>query len=373
MQLGSSVDGRALTYDVALYEFRLARELVSLEDVRELDAHAHIRWLALEQRDWFRRINPADFVRCNRTALARAGSGRYADMTPEERVQADAARDDSVIAGKIVDADPALVQAVAAQLEAQGLLGGGMQGQPTAYNPLAAANLPKGMEALSQMERHHGADRKMTPAEKRLMKKILKNDDKEKARREKIAARTGSQSTAEDAQEGKTSTPQARITSNAINVVAADPQHHRFPEIHYTDSAGNPISPAADAVRPDMEQLAEAVSEEERALTEMRKRNREAEQASLMVTDVPGMEQVKGRVKPKGKTGKRQGDARINGVEVNADGSRKSTAFKKFLGGLGQVVDTVAPLAGGGRGGGGMGGMGGSSGGYGGGMGGPGR
>ncbi len=304
MQLGTCVDGRALTYDVTLYEFRLARELVMFDDVRDLDANGHIRWCAPEQRDWFRRINPVDLAACNRNALARTGNSRYANMTPEERVQADAARDDSVLAGKIVDADPALVQAVVAQLEEQGLLGGMMMpGQAAQFNPLAAANLPKGMEALSQFERHAGADRKMTSAEKRLMKKILKNDDKEKARREKMAARSGASQ--QDEQEAaaatgadvRAATAPARMTSTAMNVVAANPQHHRFPEITYTDSAGNPIRPAADAVRPDMEQLAEALSDEERALNEMRERNRkaEAEAAGMMTTDVPGMQQAKGK------------------------------------------------------------------------------
>ena len=341
MQLGFCIDGRALTYDVRLYEFRLARELVTLDEVRELDAHAHIRWLAPEQRDWFRRINPRDLEACSRRALARVGNSRYADMTPEERVQADAARDDSVLAGKIVDADPALVQAVAAKLEEQGLLGQ-VASSVVNSNPLASANLPKGMEALSQMERHHGGDRKMTAAEKRLMKKILKNDDKEKARREKLAAQAGSKA-ADTAEGEKASTPQARITSDAINVVAGDMQHHRFPEIHYTDSAGNPLRPEADAVRPDMEQLVSAVSEEERALNEMRERNRKAE-SELYATDVPGMDR-KSR-------SQRSLVSRINGVDVNPDGSPKSAKFKKFLGGLGQVVDTVAPLAAGGRGGG---------------------
>lgn len=365
LQLGTCVDGRALTYDVTLYEFRLARELVMFDDVRDLDANGHIRWCAPEQRDWFRRINPVDLAACNRNALARTGNSRYANMTPEERVQADAARDDSVLAGKIVDADPALVQAVVAQLEEQGLLGGMMMpGQAAQFNPLAAANLPKGMEALSQFERHAGADRKMTSAEKRLMKKILKNDDKEKARREKMAARSGASQ--QDEQEAaaatgadvRAATAPARMTSTAMNVVAANPQHYRFPEITYTDSAGNPIRPAADAVRPDMEQLAEALSDEERALNEMRERNRkaEAEAAGMMTTDVPGMQQAKG--KRRANLG-----ARINGVDVNPDGSPKQTAFKKFLGGLGEVVDTVAPLAGGGRGGGGGGGMGGGAGG----------
>ena len=348
MQLGTCIDGRALTYDAALYEFRLARELVSLEEVRDLDAHAHIRWLAPEQRDWLRRINARDFAACNHRALAHAGDGRYANMTPEERVQADAARDDSVLAGKIVDADPALVQAVAAKLEEQGLLGQVMPGQPMAYNPLAAANLPKGMEALSQFERHQGADRKMTSAEKRPMKKILKNDDKEKARREKLAARAGAQTGGSDADAAsadgqKASSPQSRATSDAINVVAASTQHHRFPEIHYTDSAGNPIAPAADAVRPDMEQLANAISDEERALNEMRERNR-AYEATQEVTDVPGMDRKK--------RARRSPFARINGVDVNPDGSPKETAFTKFLSGAGKVVDVVAPLAAGGRGGG---------------------
>ena len=341
MQLGTCIDGRALTYDTRLYEFRLARELVSLQDLRALDAHAHIRWAAPEQRDWFRRIKAADLDACNRRALARTGSSRYAGMTPEERVQADAARDDSVLAGKIVDADPVLVQAVAAKLEEQGLLGAGFM-QTGPVNPLASANLPKGMEALSQMERHHGADRKMTAAEKRLMKKILKNDDKEKARREKLVAKAGVQESKPSDEKGAHgATPQSRITSTAMNIVAADTQHHRFPEIHYTDSQGNPIKPEAGAVRPDMEQLADAVSEEERALNEMRKRNRAAE-SELYATDVPGMDR---KSRPR-----RPLTARINGRDVNPDGSPKDTTFKKFLGGLGQVVDTVSPLVGGGPG-----------------------
>ena len=321
MQLGTCIDGRALMYDVRLYEFRLARELVSYADVRELDDHAHIRWCAPEQRDWFRRINPHDLKRCNDRALSRIGGDYYAGMSPEERVQADAKRDDSVLAGKIVDADPALVQAVAAQLEEQGLLGGVVM-PAGGFNPLATANLPKGMEALSQMERHHGADRKMTAAEKRLMKKILKNDDKEKARREKMAARMGGQTGGSDAEAGeggKASSPQSRITSDAINVVAANPQHHRFPEISYTDSNGNPIRPESDAVRPDMEQMAQVLTEEERALNEMRERNRKNESEQL-VTDVPGMER-KGRGRGKGAT--------------NPDGSPKQSGFQKMFGGGG--------------------------------------
>ena len=353
MQLGTCTDGRALTYDVALYEFHLARELVSFEDVRDLDAHAHIKWRAPEQRDWFRRINADDLAACNRRALALAGDDRYANMTPEERVQADAARDDSVLAGKIVDADPVLVQAVVAKLEEQGLLGQVMPGQAVAYNPLAAANLPKGMEALSQFERHQGGDRKMTSAEKRLMKKILKNDDKEKARREKLAEKAGVKPAQNEDAAESAATAQSRITSDAITVVAGDAQHHRFPGIQYTDSAGRPIAPEANAVRPDMEQLATAMSDEERALNEMRERNRKAE-SDLYATDVPGMDRKK---RPR-----RSPFARINGVDVNPDGSPKETAFKKFLGGLGEVVDTVAPLAAGGRGGGGGGAGGGASG-----------
>ena len=103
-----------------------------------------------------------------------------------------------------------------------------------------------------------------------------------------------------------------------------------------------------------MEQLAEGISDEERALNEMRERNRKYE-TDMASTDVPGMDRKK---RPR-----RSLAARINGVDVNPDGSPKQTAFKKFLGGLGEVVDTVAPLAAGGRGGGGGGGMGGGPGG----------
>ena len=197
MQLGSCTDGRLLTYDASLYEFHLAQKPAELSEVRALDARAQVRWRAAEMRDWFRRINDADLAACHERAMERRYGVEYDKLSAEERVLADAARDDSVLAGKIVEADPALVHAVANQLIEEGLLAqaarpiadGSAEGAAAdEANPLATMELPRGMEPLSQLERakaEQGERRKMTRSEARLMRKILKNDDKAKAKRER--------------------------------------------------------------------------------------------------------------------------------------------------------------------------------------------
>ncbi|MBQ9003291.1 MAG: hypothetical protein IJ087_15690 [Eggerthellaceae bacterium] len=198
MQLGTCTDGRLLTYDASLYEFRLAQRPAELAEVRALDARAQVRWRAAEMRDWFKRINGDDLAACHDRAMQQRYGVEYDELSAEERVLADAARDDSVLAGKIVDADPALVHAVANQLIEEGLIA---QAPPAATgpgatgveseNPLATMELPRGMEPLSQLERakaEQGERRKMTRAEARLMRKILKNDDKAKAKRERREA-----------------------------------------------------------------------------------------------------------------------------------------------------------------------------------------
>lgn len=174
ISLGTTGNGRRLAYDPVLYEFRLEREQLGYAELQALDRRGCVRWAAPEQRDWFRRLDAAQLERCNRRALQLHGSGQAA-LTPEEQVLADARRDDSVLAGKIVEADPALVHAVALSLEEQGLLGG--QGQQPVIGML------QGMEALSQLQKQPG--RKMTVMEHFLMRQILKNEDKEKARQQK--------------------------------------------------------------------------------------------------------------------------------------------------------------------------------------------
>ena len=201
MQLGTCKDGRILSYDASLYEFYLADKVATLDEVRALDRHAHIHWRANEMRDWLARINADDLVACHERAFIERNAVSYDKLSAEERVQADAARDDSVLAGKIVEADPALVHAVANQLIEEGLLketaqvpaSGSMPAEgEEGFNPLATMDLPRGMESLSQLERAKGPNRKMTRSEERLMRKILKNDDKEKERREKRATAASS-------------------------------------------------------------------------------------------------------------------------------------------------------------------------------------
>lgn len=342
MRLGTCADGSALTYDPGLYEFRLDRMVTPYENIRELDDAGHIHWHALEQRDWFIRIDAADLARCRSKALARRGQSAYEGMTPEERVQADAARDDSVLAGKIVEADPSLVAAVALQLEEQGLLGGGSGHR----NPLAAVDLPRGMEALSQFERSQGGQRKMTAAEKRLMRKIIKNDDKEKARREKSAQRIADDAArkkerAEAQNAAPAQGPAGRGSRDADIEVQqrrrrrkhqqeqdelVDYQQRAAARGHAVDDdpladledpmegfyeellddldndlpltgrfAAAGLDAGGDPVRP-VENEGEQVSAEERALVEMRRRNRAAAQAMSAAgqSGVPGATAVPG-------------------------------------------------------------------------------
>ncbi len=173
--LGSTRDGTQLFYDAALYEFRLGRKLVEYSEVRALDLEARIAWGAPEQRDWFYRIDLAVLDRCNREALQNHGDADYG-LTPQDQVAAHAKRDDSILTGKIVEADPSLVQAVALALEDQGLLG-------QQALPQMAVSMPAGMESLAQLQRQ--PQRKMTVLEHVLMRQILKNDDKAKAKRER--------------------------------------------------------------------------------------------------------------------------------------------------------------------------------------------
>lgn len=379
ISLGTISDGRRLSYDATLYEFRIERELATYAELLALDRRGHVRWAAPEQRDWFRRLDPALLDRCNRRALRTHGNG-YGALTAEEQVQADAKRDDSVLAGKIVEADPALVHAVALSLEEQGLLGGG-SGQQTVIG------MPEGMEALSQLQKQRG--RKMTVMEHFLMRQILKNDDKEKARRQKQAEALEEEALKEEARNkeelekrGKISAGQRRMEKKEAREEAelrrrsasmkmektaedesgyADTMELEMARLEAAtaaraaqryDSFGNPIAPEPSAIRPSMSQQAYGISEEEKALSEMRARNL-AEQARYenQATDVPGME--------KGSRRRNEG-ASINGRAVNPDGTPKREGFRKFLKGAGEVVDALAPMAGGGRGGGG--GMGGGSG-----------
>lgn len=184
--LGITSRGKVVSYDERLYEFRLDNEMVEHSTIQEIDDAAGISWFYLEQRDWFKKLDDELLGQARKRVLSSEGGDIYEGMTPEERVHADSLRDDSILAGKIVEADPALVHAVVQAIEAEGLMSAASSGAP-AGNPLARASLPKGMEALSQMERAHGDERAMTRAEKLLMKRILKNDDKEKRRREKHA------------------------------------------------------------------------------------------------------------------------------------------------------------------------------------------
>ena len=68
MKLGTSADGRSLTYDADRYEFRLGDRIASFDDVRALESRDWIRWRAPELRDWFVKIDRDAFIECNRAA-----------------------------------------------------------------------------------------------------------------------------------------------------------------------------------------------------------------------------------------------------------------------------------------------------------------
>ncbi|MDO4503504.1 MAG: hypothetical protein Q4D06_10095 [Coriobacteriia bacterium] len=269
IQLGTIVDGRELYYDASLYEFRVARNVVTYQEVQELDRHAHVNWLAPEQKDWFRRINPVDLDRCNRRALDRHGNG-YEGLSPEEQVQADAKRNDSILAGKIVDADPALVQAVIAEMEKQGVFAqAAVDAGAQAVNPLATMELPRGMEELSQLAKHE--KRQMTPLEGILMRRILKNSDKAKLKREKEAAK------AIDEAEKQLEAEEQELKENHNIAKAQKAAAKREERRHEAEMKGES-------------------STEERALAEMRRRNKaKSEALDKETTYVPGMEK-----KPRG-------------------------------------------------------------------------
>jgi hypothetical protein len=198
--LGKLKSGRVLNYDEARYEFYLDNHIILHSDLRALDSQAQILWAAPEQRDWFKKIDAVTLKSCQARALASQNAEGV--TSAHDQVLRDAARDDSVLAGKIVDASPVLVEAVASALEARGFAGAGAKatvaagagtvpnqaGAPGAEAEVAAAaavQLPEGMEAAGQLIRQPG--RRMTITERYLLRKILKDDDKQKARREKEA------------------------------------------------------------------------------------------------------------------------------------------------------------------------------------------
>ncbi len=419
IRLGVCSDGCDLNYDATLYEFRHEREVISYEDVLEMDQRGLVRWMASEQRDWFHHINPVDLDTCNRRALSRHGGG-FERLSAAEQVALDAKRNDSVLEGKIVEADPAVVHAVLEELRQSGML----EHVGTA-SPYAGAVMPDGMESLSQLQRQPG--RKMTMTEHYLMRKILKNDDKEKARREKQFAAIEQKMQRESQREEKKLRGRADIQQAQKRVADKDRDEEnavrRYSEralgqyasyqgraanidemtidqaldrveasltrvphvgecasypanvgsgIQYYDSQGNPIRPDVDAVNPSRSQVAYGMSEEERALREMRERNLAAQSLHTQQSaSVPGMESLEGfggGKGPRGAKSRRNEGASINGHEVNADGTPKDTAFTKAMDGLGRFTGAISPLFGGGRGtgggpgGGGAGGTGGGRG-----------
>ena len=68
MKMGTSADGRALTYDADRYEFKLGAQRASFDDVCALESRDWIRWRAPELRDWFVKLDRDAFIASNRAA-----------------------------------------------------------------------------------------------------------------------------------------------------------------------------------------------------------------------------------------------------------------------------------------------------------------
>ena len=72
--LGTTADGRTLTYDASLYEFFLDGEQASFADAQMLDARGFLRWRADVLRDWFVHIDSTALASCNARARALAAA-----------------------------------------------------------------------------------------------------------------------------------------------------------------------------------------------------------------------------------------------------------------------------------------------------------
>ncbi|MBQ9003292.1 MAG: hypothetical protein IJ087_15695 [Eggerthellaceae bacterium] len=68
MRMGTSADGRALTYDADRYEFKLGSQAASFDDVCALESRDWIRWRAPELREWFVKLDREAFIASNRAA-----------------------------------------------------------------------------------------------------------------------------------------------------------------------------------------------------------------------------------------------------------------------------------------------------------------
>lgn len=192
VQLGQCEDGKRLLYDRATYQFFVGARPLEYEDVARLDAQGRVNWFALEQRDWFYRID-RDALR-DRAEAARADAQEGDAGDPFEQVRRDARRNDSILEGRLAEANDALVRAVADKLEAQGLTLPATE-RVASENPLAIQELPDGMEPLKQVVKQEG--RSMTFLERVLMRRIIKNDDKAKVRRERRGQRQAERGGAE--------------------------------------------------------------------------------------------------------------------------------------------------------------------------------
>ena len=103
MLLGKCPDGRTIEYDVRSYEFTLGGSEVTLERLIELDDRGVIRWLAMEQRDWFRKIDAQELAHCQEHARRGSIDPNWNDLEWEDTGSATSAGMDIPLSGHVVD------------------------------------------------------------------------------------------------------------------------------------------------------------------------------------------------------------------------------------------------------------------------------
>lgn len=103
MILGKCPDGRAVEYDERFYEFALGGSETTLEDLIELDDRGAIRWLAMEQRDWLRKIDARELSACQRSARRGRVDSNSSDLEWEDTESANSAGMDIPLPGHVVD------------------------------------------------------------------------------------------------------------------------------------------------------------------------------------------------------------------------------------------------------------------------------
>ena len=103
MLLGKCPDGRTVEYDTRFYEFTLGGSKSTLERLIELDDRGAIRWLAMEQRDWLRRVDAQELAHCQEAARRGRADPNWGDREWEDAGSTNSAGMDIPLSGHVVE------------------------------------------------------------------------------------------------------------------------------------------------------------------------------------------------------------------------------------------------------------------------------